>query len=393
MDDGAEDMRAERPTRDSGLQRRAPERDREGFEHAFEALTGKIAKDPWLEQTVAGRYRVLSLIAKGGMGRVYAAEHTELGTRVAIKLLPSEGVTPSHVERFRREARAAGRLRSPHVPEIHDFGQLPDGSFFFVMEMLVGEDLGRLLRREGTLEPARALRLLRQVANALDAAHAQGFVHRDLKPENVFVVVDIVYEDFVKVLDFGIAKSLIQKTHSLTEAGSVLGTPGFLPPEQVLANGTEEVTPASDVYSLAAMALEMMTGALPIDDDNIAIMLRKLVSEPPRLPSALGLDVPGLDAVFEKALAKRPADRHQSAGELLDDLEAVLAGAPTPERPALPAARPHVDIVASEAPTLDAPLSTLAPPPVAPAPPRGWLPWLLLAVGLALGLGLGLWLG
>jgi len=254
----------------SGVQRRVEE-ERPGFGDV--PKSGEIAKDPWVHETLAGRYRVISLLAKGGMGRVYVAEHLGLGTRVAIKLLPSEGVPPSHVERFRREAQSAGRLRSPHVPEIHDFGQLSDGSFYFVMEMLVGEDLNQLLCREGTLTAARALRLLRQIANALDAAHAQGFVHRDLKPENIFVVVDIVYEDFVKVLDFGIAKSLMKKSRSLTEAGSILGTPGFLPPEQALANGSEEVSPASDVYSLAAMALEMLTGELPIQDDaNIAVM-------------------------------------------------------------------------------------------------------------------------
>lgn len=322
MDDGAEDMRAERPTRDSGLQRRAPERDREGFEHAFEALTGKIAKDPWLEQTVAGRYRVLSLIAKGGMGRVYAAEHTELGTRVAIKLLPSEGVPPSHVERFRREARAAGRLRSPHVPEIHDFGQLPDGSFFFVMEMLVGEDLGRLLRREGTLEPARALRLLRQVANALDAAHAQGFVHRDLKPENV-----IVEGRRVRVVDFGLAKAdPLGERPDISLRGEVLGTPRYMSPEQLCGL---PVDARADVYALGLIAYELLTGGSPYRAAHgvAGWADRHLFDDPTPVdahPVAEALPREGRRTLM-RALAKSRENRVGSALELADALRGQAA--------------------------------------------------------------------
>ncbi|HJL16682.1 MAG TPA: serine/threonine-protein kinase [Sandaracinaceae bacterium LLY-WYZ-13_1] len=378
----------------SGMAPARPRRDR-GVEDLLERVSqSPPAADPWLGRTVADRYRVLSVLADGGMSRIYAAEQIGLGAQVAIKVLPADRISAGGVERFRREARASVRLRSPHLPTVLDFGQLPDDSFFMVMERLLGEDLAQRLARERLLPAPRALRVLRQVANALDVAHAQGFVHRDLKPENVFLVTDLVYEDFVKVLDFGIAKEVLRPSGSLTGAGTILGTPGFLPPEQALSGDGAVVTPASDVYSLCAMALELLTGELPHPTDRPMRMLERLVSEPPRSPSELGLPVPGLDEVFAKGLARDPEARFQSAGELVDALEAVLAPRATDgasrgflaaaAAPPTPAdARAHLE-------TLDAPREAFerpADPPVSSR--RRWWPVGAFAFGLALGAALG----
>ncbi len=310
--------------RESG---RAPvdEQRRRDFEDVLARVTESLPDDAMIGAVVGDRYRVVSRLARGGMGRIYAAEHLTLGTRVAIKTLRVDQASLDSVERFRREARAAARLRSPHIAQVHDFGELPDGSLYLVMEMLVGEDLGRRLSRERRIAPRAAISILRQIASALDAAHAQGFVHRDLKPENVFLVADVVYEELVKVLDFGIAKRVLASTGTLTEAGAVIGTPGFMPPEQALAGLGARVTPASDVYSLGAMALEMLTGELPYAGSRAIDVLKAMHEGAPRLPSQLGFEVPGLDAVFARALAREPDARYASASELVAALGEVIA--------------------------------------------------------------------
>jgi len=300
-----------------------------------EALTIRDTRPPLTESAelalafeglvIDERYRLITEMGRGAFGRVYLAEHLKLGTRVAVKLLSVLDASVETIRRFEREASAAARLRSPHAIEIYDFGQLGDGTSYIVMEMLVGDDLAKIVRRDGKPSVPRTLRLMRQLANALDAAHAQGVVHRDLKPENVFVVTDIVYDELVKVLDFGVARSLFVES-SLTEAGSTIGTPGFLPPEQAVAGA--EITPAADVYALAAMTLELLTGELPYAGKTAIELLKALLTESPRVPSQLGLDVPGLDDVFVKALAREPSARFGTAGAFVDALEEVFDAHP-----------------------------------------------------------------
>ncbi|MCA9602619.1 MAG: serine/threonine protein kinase, partial [Myxococcales bacterium] len=185
---------------------------------------------------LGGKYRILRKLGAGGMGSVYEAEHELIGKRVAIKTLNAEFVKePSVVERFRREARAATAAGNEHIIDVTDLGELPDGSPFLVMEFLEGQDFSGVLESEGALPAGRVARIVRQVCDALGAAHAQGIVHRDLKPENIFLVQRKGDRDFVKVLDFGISKMReagegVNK--SLTQTGTALGTPHYMSPEQ-----------------------------------------------------------------------------------------------------------------------------------------------------------------
>lgn len=336
-------------------------------------------------EVLDGRYRLITPIGQGASGVVYLAEHLALGSRVAVKLLePAEGME-DQVERFRREAKAAARLRSPHIVRAFDFGRLDDGTLFFVMEKLLGETLHRVLQREGTLDAVRTVRLLSQVASALDSAHAQGVVHRDLKPENVFLVTDVVYEELVKILDFGVARQMFDQSE-LTRDGSMLGTPGFLPPEQAFAGPDTEIGPASDVYALAAMALEMLTGGLPYPQQKPLELLRAMQSGEPQLPSDLGLEVAGLDAVFAKALARDPRDRHPSASRFVQAL-ANASGQP-PESAEMP-------VIQSETAEGAPPVSTAPVPPPKPStsPAPAGLAWPMVGALIAMSLLLGWLLG
>ncbi|MDQ3036956.1 MAG: serine/threonine protein kinase, partial [Myxococcota bacterium] len=283
--------------------------------------------DPELGEVIADRYRIVELLAEGGMGRVYIGEHVELGLPVAIKLLPVGTADEKLIERFRREAVAAAQLRSPHVVQVFDFGRTRHGAFYLVMELLEGRDLATLLAHDGPPGAARTLDLLRQIARALDHAHAHGIVHRDLKPENVFVIEGSCYSDYAKVLDFGVAKSVLRGSGDLTDVGTVLGTPAYMAPEQATAD-VARIGPACDRYALAAVALELLTGATPYVHDEPLQTLRALVDEEPRMPSALGLAVDGLDALFARALAREPGERFGSASGFVEALAVVLGDAP-----------------------------------------------------------------
>ncbi|MBL0216143.1 MAG: serine/threonine protein kinase [Myxococcales bacterium] len=189
-----------------------------------------------LGKTVDGRYHVMELIGEGGMGKVYLAEHVDIGKRVALKVLhPSYSRMPDLVERFRREARAASKIGHPNIVDVTDSGTTPDGSVYFVMEYLEGVELGSIIEREGAIDVARALRISTQICRALAAAHTQGIVHRDLKPENVFLITRDGTADVVKVLDFGIAKTTeaeAARERRLTSPGMAMGTPEYMAPEQ-----------------------------------------------------------------------------------------------------------------------------------------------------------------
>lgn len=270
-------------------------------------VTGSVLSD---------RYRIEERIATGGMGSVYLATDQRLDRRVALKVLKEELADDERfVERFRREARAAGALSHPNIAGVFDFGQ--DGErYYMVMELAEGHDLARLLREEGPLSPERSVRIGSQIAFALDHAHAAGVVHRDIKPPNVI----IGEADRVKVTDFGIARAIGEST--LTATGSVLGTAHYISPEQA---GGGVVGPSADIYALGIVLYEMLTGSLPFTGDSaLAVAMRHVSDEVPP-PSELNPEIPAnLDAVVAGATAKDPNDRFSSAREMADALEGAL---------------------------------------------------------------------
>jgi serine/threonine-protein kinase len=297
---------------------------------------------------VAGKYRLTRVLGRGGMGAVWEGTHATLGTRVAVKFIdPEYADSPEARNRFENEARAAAALRSKHVVEMYDHGLAEDGSPFIVMEYLEGEPLDRRLDRVGRLSPPDTARILHQACRAVARAHAAGIVHRDLKPENLFLVWDDEEQaDFVKVLDFGIAKFTDRSigASSATRTGSVLGTPFYMSPEQ--ARGLRSVDHRTDVWSIGVIAYRCLVGQLPFDGEAIGDLLVRLCTEPIPVPSQVAPDVPpAFDAFIERALARDLDKRFQSVQELADALaracgvatRSVLASHdlanPTPELP------------------------------------------------------------
>ncbi len=276
--------------------------------------------DPLVGQTLAERYRVERLLGTGGMGAVYRAEHVHMRKAVALKVLHREmTAVPEIVARFEREAVAAARIEHPNVAAATDFGRLEDGAFYLVLEYVEGKSLSRTLRDEGVFTPLRAVHVARQIAEALAVAHAVGVVHRDLKPDNVMLVGREHDPDFVKVLDFGIAKLNSDESSEdqpvLTQAGAVFGTPEYMSPEQ--AKG-EPVDTRSDLYTLGMILYEMLSGTTAfVAEELIVILTRHLTEPPPPLPSRVPEP---LRALVENLLEKDPEKRIQSAAELADTL-------------------------------------------------------------------------
>ncbi len=258
-----------------------------------------------------GPYVVLAKLAEGGMGAVFDALHLGLERRVAIKTLHAR-VRGSAVarERFMREGRAAARVRHPHVIEVFDVGLRDDDTPYLVMERLEGEDLAALLQREGPIEVERAVELALPVIAAVCEAHARGVVHRDLKPENVFVALGPLGEPHPKVLDFGVA-ALIDERSALTQASVVVGTPSYMAPEQALNSRGASV--ASDQYPLGALLYECLVGSVPFVRDTPVELFAALARDPVPPPRSLrpGLP-PALEAVILRALARDPAERFAS---------------------------------------------------------------------------------
>jgi serine/threonine protein kinase/tetratricopeptide (TPR) repeat protein len=276
-------------------------------------------------RTIGGRYRMMRVIGEGGMGTVYAGEHIEIGKSFAVKILhPAYSRQRDLVERFRREARAASRIGHPNIIDVTDFGTTEEGCAYFVMEQLDGIDLADVLSHERRLDPTRACQIAIQICRALEAAHAAGVIHRDLKPENIFLVARDGQADFVKVLDFGIARSVGQESRRLTNPGIAMGTPEYMAPEQALGGLADR---RSDLYSVAALLYEMVTGTPPHGNAEDLSPLRK--QEPPPSPRELrpDLDV-DLERVIMRALEPDPAKRHQRMAALEYDLTKALWGRP-----------------------------------------------------------------
>jgi tRNA A-37 threonylcarbamoyl transferase component Bud32 len=283
-----------------------------------------------IDDLLGGRYRLDSRIAVGGMGEVWRAEDTVLARPVAIKRLKSEYVDdPEFRERFRAEARHAARLSHPGIASVHDYGEDPDRAWL-VMELVDGEPLSAILRREGTLSPDRVLDLVAQTASALHAAHTGGVVHRDVKPGNLLVRPDGV----LKVTDFGIASAA--EATPLTRTGIVLGTAYYLSPEQ--ASG-RAATPASDLYSLGVVAYECLAGYRPFPGDSpVAVAMAHLHQTAPPLPESVP---PPVRALVERAMAKDPAERPGDAAAFAAEAAELRAGLVGPAAiPALPVEPP-----------------------------------------------------
>jgi tRNA A-37 threonylcarbamoyl transferase component Bud32 len=295
--------------------------------------------------TLIGQYRIASLIGAGGMGTVYLGQHTLIGRRAAIKVLrPELCERRDAVERFFNEARAAAAINNPGIVQIFDFGFADDGGAYIVMELLEGMTLAARLLRDGQLATLDALRLIRQVASSMAAAHAVRIIHRDLKPDNIFLVHDaeVTGGSRTKVLDFGVAKlerALFDV--SRTRAGAIIGTPLYMAPEQCQGLRTDERT---DVYALGCVLFEALAGSPPFQSSAFAEVIRSHVDVPPPAPSSRHASVSSyLDALVLQCLEKDPADRFQSMTELADAIEAALDGDAAPP-PALVVTRGHAGL-------------------------------------------------
>lgn len=297
---------------------------------------------------VADRYRIDAVLGEGGMGIVYRVEHLHLRKAHALKvLLPEWSSMPEIVARFEREAVAAGNIQSPHVAAATDFGRLPGGAFFLVMEFVNGRTL-RAALEAGALDLARALHVLRGIVSALHAAHALGIVHRDMKPENIMLVARGADLDFVKVLDFGIAKvaegagaGRAGSGKALTQAGAVMGTPDYMSPEQALG---QPVDARSDLYAVGVILFEMLTGRCPFGGGAVTVLRQHVMGEVPELPPAVIASVdPRIGAVLRRLLAKAPESRFASTEELMVALDEFSSDHGPPEPPR--AARPSLESV------------------------------------------------
>jgi len=286
---------------------------------------------------VLGSYRLLSIVGEGGMGRVYLAEHIELGRKVALKLLrPEYSVRRDAVRRFFQEARAVNRIGHENIVDITDLVKLPTGHTFIIMELLQGEDLAEIQKQCTTPMPLeRAMRIAMQVCDALEAAHGQDVIHRDMKPDNIFIVNDGKRRDFVKLLDFGVAKLLHEEENDgwKTAVGSVIGTPAYMSPEQ--ATGIP-VDRRSDIYSLGAIMYELFTGHPVFRAKSFGEFVVKHMNDEPVPPRELA-DAPKipatLEAVILRCLEKDPAKRYQTVIELRDDLARATATVETVIKP------------------------------------------------------------
>jgi serine/threonine-protein kinase len=336
-------------------------------------------------EVVADRYRIVEFLAEGGMGAVYRAEHMHMRKAFALKVLHSSLVhSPEIVARFEREAIAAGSIDHPNVARATDFGRLPDGSFFLVLEFVRGRSLRDVLDT-GAVEPARAVKIMRGIVAGVGAAHAKGIVHRDLKPENIMLVDHDGDPDFVKVLDFGIAKvdpftasGPPSGSVQLTAIGSVIGTPEYMAPEQALG---EAVDARSDMYSIGVIFYELLAGACPFVGSAVTVLQRHVLEEPPAFSPELAAQLdPRTVDIVRRLLAKQPQDRFDSLASLGVQLAEIGA----------PAARIVIDPTVSSVPP-EATSSTMRERLRTMAAGASAVPRLIWIAALAIGLGVLAW--
>jgi serine/threonine-protein kinase len=286
--------------------------------------------------TVIGNYQIVAKLGEGGMGTVYLGQHTLLGRRAAIKVLLTElSARADIVNRFFNEARAVTSISDPGIVQVFDFGYHVDGSAFIVMEYLEGEPLDRRLARLGKLPAAEALRLCRQIASSLAAAHAQNIIHRDLKPENIYLVHDgeVASGERSKILDFGIAKLSDDNPGKIkTNTGALMGTPIYMSPEQ--CRGLAELDHRSDIYSLGCVLFHLLTGRPPFEGEGMGDIIAAHIKELAPAPSSRAPEVsPAVDQLVLRCLAKAPADRFQTMLELATAIGQILPYITSPVAP------------------------------------------------------------
>lgn len=288
--------------------------------------------DPLIGAVLAGKYVVKGRIGEGGMGLVYEGLHRDIDKRIAIKVLRNDlSKRPEVVARFRQEAKSASRIGHENIVDISDFGETTRGASYFVMEFLEGEDLAMVLGRDVTVEAGRACAIVLQCCRALSATHAKGIVHRDIKPENIFLTKRDGIDDFVKIVDFGIAKMSDIETdgapgRKLTKTGMIFGTPEYMSPEQAAG---KELDHRVDVYALGIILFECLAGRVPFEGDTfMGVLTQHLFSEVPAIDDLnAGAQVsPELELVIRKALAKDPDDRYQDTEQLAEAITCALEG-------------------------------------------------------------------
>lgn len=339
-----------------------------------------LPPDPMLGRSFAGKYKILKKLGEGGMGSVYQAQQEPIDRMVAIKVLLGRLAEDDiAVKRFEQEARAVSKMQHPNTVTIYDYGKTEDDRLYIVMEYLKGRTLSDLLRKEGSLSPLRAVRIIRQVCASLHDAHAAGIIHRDLKPDNIFLTEVGGDKDWVKVLDFGVAKLANESAATLTQTGMIFGTPKYMSPEQ--AEG-RQLDYRADIYALGVVMFELLVGRPPFLADTPVALLLKHIQEPvpPFQQMRPDLQISAeLEAVVRKMLAKLPEQRQDTVGVLAEELDRVLhssfAGATAPipvaNVPGQPSGRPM--------PTEVVPVSGGAAPATGPLPPHA------LPSGMSLG--------
>ena len=288
-------------------------------------LRGK-GEDAYAGLVVDQRYVVEKLLAEGGMGRVYQCRHRILGKKLAIKIIRADvAELPEAPQRFLLEAKAASAVGNEHIIDIIDFGALADGAAYLVMEFLEGTPLSALIEGKPALPVPRILSIASQIAEGLGAAHQAGIVHRDLKPANIFVI-ERKGEDFIKVLDFGVAQMAHAGASKLTQAGVIIGTPHYMSPEQALGG---QIDHRSDIYALGVIMYELAAGYVPFNADHYLAILHQHLHLAPRPFASLSPPVqvpPGVEAVIFRCLAKQPEQRYASMAELRRELDALARG-------------------------------------------------------------------
>ncbi|HEX7479625.1 MAG TPA: protein kinase [Polyangiales bacterium] len=285
--------------------------------------------DPFIGRTIAGRYLIQEELGSGGMGTVYRARHQIIGRDVALKFLePSLIKNERQRKRFLGEARAANQINHEHIIDITDFGETEDGLVYMVMEYLEGRTLAEDIDK-GPMIPRRALRIATQVALGLARAHELGVVHRDIKPANIYLVRRKMDTDYVKILDFGVAR--IEHDVRITGQGTIVGTPEYIAPEQIRS---ATASPSADMYALGCVLFEMLTGRLPFEGKTTMLLVKHLNDPPPTPSSIVAAIPPEVDALVLRLLRKNPAERFRDAYHLVEELQGLLDRLPPMTRPA-----------------------------------------------------------
>ncbi|MBR57451.1 MAG: hypothetical protein CMH54_05255 [Myxococcales bacterium] len=301
----------------------------ERIQEHFEDEQTRERVDPLVGSVLDERYEIEAQIGLGGMGAVYRAHQKGMDRKVAIKVLQPEYTKDPRVRRrFHIEALAASRLTHPHTIRIYDFGESVSEELYIVMEYLEGRSLQEMLAEESRLSVANTLRVARATAESLSEAHERGIVHRDLKPDNIHLITSGRETDFVKVLDFGVAKIMTEKNEgragTLTQAGSIFGTPRYMAPEQCRSLATD---PRTDIYALGVIIYHCVIGAVPFDGDTaLAIMMQHLQTDPMALATAAPtIQIPkSVEALILRCMHKNPDKRYQSADELVSAIDTIL---------------------------------------------------------------------